>query len=319
MASGNNITLSGGQTMTLVNAGDIISHPDFNNARTNVNRLLGNATDVQLGSFVAANTYGYTQGGAGVTSVSTGDLVYASSGSTVGFKNLQDDVQEICLFQGRTPRSATDKQDGNLITASDWNDLMQDIEDCWNNRFSPAARSLENDYLASRNTPWNNTLDYTVSWEFDTETDCRAFFNLGGALGVGGSFEPANDDDKNVLWSNMMQTMGDTFLYYSTSSNSVQSSSVGFYDLTADYQELLTYTPGSATYASAYTSNYIRVFAKVNSITNPTIVTMLYRLYDGDGGAYLDEDVVGDLTFNGRRRAPSANGTGFDIPVPTAY
>lgn len=320
MASGSLITLTGGVSMRQVNAGDIISKADFNNARTNVDRLLGTSTDVTLGTYDAASTYGYGQGGAGVNSVSTGDLVYAEASATVGFKNLQDDIQEICLFLGRTPRSAVDKTSGDSITASDWNDLMQDVEDCWNNRFSPAARSLETDITTTRTAPWNNTLDYVYTWTFSNEDDCRKFFNLGGALGMGAELAPANDDDKNVLWSNMMQTMGDTFLYYNTSSNSVQSAGIGFYDLTTTNRELLTYTPGSATYASSYTNNFIKVFARVNSAANPTSVTMTYRMYDGDGvyGADVDEDVEGVLDVNGRRRAPNPNGTGFSVPVPTA-
>ena len=41
MASGSSYTVSGGTTMTGVVAGDVIDDADFNNARTNVNTLMG--------------------------------------------------------------------------------------------------------------------------------------------------------------------------------------------------------------------------------------------------------------------------------------
>jgi len=43
---------------------------DFNNARTNVNNLLANAQDVTLGTYTASSTFGYTQGGVGVSAAS---------------------------------------------------------------------------------------------------------------------------------------------------------------------------------------------------------------------------------------------------------
>jgi hypothetical protein len=41
MASGSTVSLSGGTTMTQVVSGDTILDDDFNNARTNVNTLMG--------------------------------------------------------------------------------------------------------------------------------------------------------------------------------------------------------------------------------------------------------------------------------------
>ena len=56
MASGSTVSLSGGTTMTQVVAGDIILDDDFNNARTNVNTLMGTAADVTLGTYTASST-----------------------------------------------------------------------------------------------------------------------------------------------------------------------------------------------------------------------------------------------------------------------
>jgi len=100
MASGSTVTISGGTNMTQVVAGDIIDDLDFNNARTNVNTLLGTAADVTFGNGTMPATtgiYGYGQGGAGVNAASAGGLVYADN-ATGGFKRLQDDVQALCAF-----------------------------------------------------------------------------------------------------------------------------------------------------------------------------------------------------------------------------
>ena len=62
MASGSTVSLSGGTTMTQVVSGDTILDDDFNNARTNVNTLLGTAADVTLGTYTASSTKGWGQG-----------------------------------------------------------------------------------------------------------------------------------------------------------------------------------------------------------------------------------------------------------------
>ena len=68
-----------------------------------------------------------------------------------------------------------------------------------------------------------------------------------------------------------------------TSSGSTGTSAgKGFYELTASYQDLYTkYGSGS------YASNYYLIRAKVNSTTNPTIITFQVRFRDdhalGDG------------------------------------
>ena len=74
MASGSAVTITGGTNMTQVVAGtDTIAAADFNNARTNVNTLLSGAADVTTGTFTVANTYGWNQGGAGVSAASAGN------------------------------------------------------------------------------------------------------------------------------------------------------------------------------------------------------------------------------------------------------
>ena len=134
MASGSAVTITGGTNMTQVVAGtDTIAAADFNNARTNVNTLLSGAADVTTGTFTVANTYGWNQGGAGVSAASAGNTVQDTGAG--GFKDLQDDVQAMCAFLGQSVRSGvgSDVSTSDTITAATWNNLMLNVKDCWDN------------------------------------------------------------------------------------------------------------------------------------------------------------------------------------------
>ena len=62
--------------------------------------------------------------------------------------------------------------------------------------------------------------------------------------------------------------------------------------------------------------HHIHQTAKVNSTTNPTIITLQTKLRD-EGDNVLDEAVDGTLTINARRLQPNANGSGFSFATPT--
>ena len=337
MASGSTITSSGMTTMTQVVAGtDTVAPADFNNARTNVNLLLGTAADVTLGTYTAASTYGYTQGGAGVAAASTGGLVYADN-ATGGFKRLQDDVQSLCAFLGQTVRTGvgTDVTTSNTISATTWNNLMLNIKDCWDNRFSPASTSMSSDSNVTRTTAWTSTLTEETTWTFASEGAARAFFNAGGALGVSSTRSGGSSSTQNTDWTNLLSAMGDVLMNYNdTSASSGTSAGLGFYELTTSYQQLyIKYGSG------AYASNYFRLEGKVNSTTDPTVVTLKATWFDpytaaaaaaadgaigpdgvpssGDETSGYTDAIDGTLTLNARRRQPNANGSSISITAPS--
>lgn len=314
MASGSTVSISGGTDMTQVVAGtDLIAAADFNNARTNVNTLLSGAADVTLGTFTLASTYGWNQGGAGVAAATTGNNVTATGAG--GFKDLQDDVQAMCAFLGVTVRSGvgSDVTTADTITAATWNNLMLNIKDCWDNRFSPNSRTASTDASVTRTTAWTNTLTQETTWTFANEGACRAFFNGGGAVGVSASRSGGSTHDQNTQWTNKLSALSDVWLYHDTTTASAGTSAgIGFYELTTAYQQLVIYYGG----ASPYTSDYVKVDAKVNSTTNPTVVTVKMTLLDA-GDNVLDQNVDGTLTINARRNQPDASGSGFSFAVPT--
>ena len=316
MASGSTITAGGMQTMTqVVAATDLVEPADFNNARTNIDRLLGTAQSVNTGGYVANDTYGWTQGGAGVSAASSGGLIYADN-ATGGFKRLQDDVQAACAYLGVALRSGvgTDVTSATTISAATWNNLMLNVQDIWNARFSPASRTATTQDSAQRTTSWTNTLTQVTTWTFSSATDARSFFNLGGALGMSASRTGGHTRSQNTNWTNKLDAIGDVFMYHNDTQASAGSpASLGFYDLTTSNQTLLQYFGSPAPYGS----DFVRVSARVNSTTAPTQVIITTELQDAGDGV-LDDVVDGTLTINARRNLPNENGSGFSIAAPSA-
>jgi hypothetical protein len=300
--------------MTQVVTGDVIDDADYNNMRDNIEKLFGEAPIVGLGTFTASNTYGWNQGGSGVSAVSAGEVVDASS--TNGFKDLQDDVQAMCAFLGVSVRTGvgSDVTSSDTITGATWSNTMLNIQDCWNNRFSPASRTAATDGSTTRTAAWTNTLTQETSFAFSSQGAARAYFNAGGGVGVGSSRSGGSSHTQNTQWTNKLNAISDVFLYHDTTSGSAGTSAgIGFYELTTSYQQLLIYYGG----ASPYTSDYVKVEGRVNSVSAPTTVYIKITLLDA-GDNVLDQNVDGTLTISARRNSPNANGSGFSFANPSA-
>lgn len=330
MASGSSYTVSGGTTMTGVVAGDVIDDADFNNARTNVNTLMGTAADVTLGTYTASSTKGWGQGGAGVNAASAGGLIYADN-ATGGFKRLQDDVQAMCAFLGVSVRTGvgSDVADGGSITATTWTNLMLNIQDCWNARFSPASDTGATGDSSTFTSTWNTSLSAETTFTFASEGACRAYFNGGGKVGHTSTRSGGSSTTQNTNWTDTLSALGNYQLKHDTSyAASGTNSGLGFYELTTSYQTLWTKF-GSGSYAS----NFYRVEGKINSTTNPTVITLKSTWSDphAEGAGSLGEDgqagtgdeafgndyIDGTLTLNGNTFTPNASGSGFSFTAPT--
>ena len=329
MASGSDITATGMQTMTQVVAStDLVSATDFNNMQENIGRLLGNAQDITLGSGTSGSTYGWSQGGAGVADATTGNTITRTGAG--GFKDLQDDVQAMCAFLGVSLRAGVGADVGTTttISATTWNNTMLNIRDCWNSRFTPSSLTVSTPNNTFYSSAWgglvneNNhgstamnpeTLTQVTTWSFTSEANCRAFFNMGGRLGVSASRTGGSSTDQNTQWSTKLSNLGDVYINASTAGAGAGSpSGVGFYDLTTSDQQIVIYYGG----ANPYSNDYIQVKARVNSTTNPTqvIITTVMRDEDDNNS---DASVDGTMTINARRWYPDANGSGFTPPIAT--
>ena len=331
MASGSTVTGDGLTTMTQVVAGtDNVLDTDFNNARTNVNLLMGNANDRTLGTYDATYSYGWQQGGVGVSAASDGGLIYADN-ATGGFKRLQDDVQAMCAFLGVSVRTGvgSDVSSGGSITAATWNNLMLNIQDCWNARFSPASTTTTSSTAATRTSSWNASITQTTTFTFSNENLTRAWFNAGGALGFSASRSGGSSTTQNTNWSDLLSAMGDVMIIHNTGSGSSGTNAgVGFYELGTSFATIWTKF-GSGSYAS----NFFRMEGKVDSTTNPTVVSLKATFSDphseGSGAlgpdgiastgdeAYGNDYIDGTLTLTPRVKVADASGSGFTFTAPT--
>tara|TARA_R110001632_G_scaffold51810_1_gene128853 strand:+ start:808 stop:1827 length:1020 start_codon:yes stop_codon:yes gene_type:complete len=330
MPSGSNYNVSGGTTMTGVASGDNVEATDFNNMRTNINSLMGTAADVTLGTFTASNTFGWGQGGAGVNAASAGGLIYADN-ATGGFQRLQDDIQAACAFLGVSVRSGvgTDVADGGTISAATWTNSMLNIQDCWNNRFSPASVTNATGNSATYTSAWANSLSSQTTYTFASEAALRSYFNGGGGIGFSSTRSGGSSTTQNTNWTDTLSALGDAFMLHDTASaSSGTNAGKGIYELTTSYQTIWTKF-GSGSYAS----NFFKMEAKVNSTTNPTVVTLRATWSDphAEGSGALgpdgiagtgDEDfnndgIDGTITLNGRTKTPGASGSGFSFSAPT--
>jgi hypothetical protein len=279
----------------------------------NLSRQLATPADVTLGSYSASSTYGYNQSALSLNAA-TGEAISASN-SSQGYKNLQDEVQALAAFTGTSlySSSSTDKVAGNSITASDWSNLMEDTKTLFDARLSIPSGSLTTDAsgTTTRTAGWGSSSTPEITHEFthsfSSEGHARGFFNAGGEVlftasrsgGTSGS-GAGTIGSQNTNWTNLLSAMGTlTFnLNNLTSSGSTGTSAgKGFYELTTSFVQMYSkYGSGS------YASNYYKIDAKVNSTTNPTVVTFRvtfrddHALGDGIGADGIDgnaDDSVG--------------------------
>jgi len=309
MATGLDVLVTGGTTMKRVVAGtDLVEAADFNKPNQNMDFLLGTAQDVTLGTYSESTTFGYGQGGTGISNASISASILAS-GAAGAFGSLQDDIQALCAFLGQSVRATVDSDvtTSSTITAQTWSNLMLNVKDCWDNRFSPAGRTASTDATVTRTTAWTNTLTQITTWTFSTEHTCRAFFNGGGQIGVSGSRSGGTSSTQNTSVTDRLTALGDVFLTYNdTVTGAGTNANLGFYELTATDQQLVEYYGGS----SPYGSDKFRVLAKVDSITNPTVVTITIELTDVTD-TNVDDAPDGTLSINARRNHPNLSGSGF--------
>jgi hypothetical protein len=212
---------------------------------------------------------------------------------------------------------------------------MLNIKDCWDNRFSATSKTLSTIASVTRTTAWAGSLSQETTWTWASEGACRAFFNAGGRVGVSSTRTGGSASTQNTDWANLLSSVGDVLMNYdNTAASSGTSAGKGFYELTTSYQQLLIkYGSG------AYASNYFLVEGKVNSTTNPTVVSIKCTWVDpytaaaaaaadgaigpdgvpgsGDEASGYTDSIDGTLTLNARRDQPNANGSSITIAAPT--
>ena len=320
MASGSTLTVSGGTNMVQVVANtDTVQPADYDNMVANVYRQLGSPNDVTLGSYTLSTVYGYNNA-TGSLDAASGETINASSTDN-GYKNLQDEVQSLATFLGLTltGNSGSDRTSSNTITAADWNNLMTDVKACFDARVAVPSSSLTTDAADTSTSAWGsaseNEITHQFTMTFGSEAACRGFFNSGGEVLFTGSRSGGTSGSaagtigsQNANWTSLLSAMGTLTFNLDdlvSSGSTGTSANKGFYELTTSFQTLYT-KPGSG----AYSSNYYRIQGKVDSTTNPTVLTFKVIMRDDHAlGSGVGPDGVAGNADDSQGYVDSVDGT----------
>ena len=176
MASGPSIPISGGTDMTAVVIGDQILPADFNEARTNLDRILSAPTSV-------SDVHGLNQGGVSVGQATTGTTIEAL-GSAGAFTELQNDIQSVNTFYGATTNVhiQTDIVAGQVIEANEWNGMMYDTKERWDDGAKTYISSTKtyptsDTWVIANDGTWTGTLTSIVTFTWTNTADMNSFFN----------------------------------------------------------------------------------------------------------------------------------------------
>ena len=306
--------------------GDIIRAARFNNLQSRIETILGNGT----------GTDGYGQP-VSSEQVNVNDQNFLLSVERMN--NLYNDMVNARVHQTNSiPTEITEvtinnivaeetsefiDDDGNVTTDpdgaskgfADFERLMTEIE---TDKFLIDIDQADStDVITSqRTTSWNGVLTHIVQVTFTDADARRHFFNSGGAITfratlTGGSGQKTND------WRTILTNMGTISMNYNSTTStgsgdtSPTGSTIGNYDLTANYQMIFRKNGSAAVYAE----NDYNIQAK--EIADNAIEFLIEFRDDDTGdrtgiGPAVDENVNGTLTSTvGTFRA-----TGIYVEVP---
>ena len=218
---------------------------------------------------------------------------------------IAEDVSYEVSDQGITTTGTNDSAKG----IADFEALMTIVE---NDKFllHPTQAATQNLISNSRSAPWNGTIVFEFSVNFDDENHRRHFFNAGGelrfTLNNSGATLP-----KGLDWNSMLQNIGTITFNYSTTNSSGKGtgSSIGNYDLTEVYQLIFSHTGSGVVYGG----NDFKIRAKAFENT----VTFQVEFQDIVQVSNVDNNVDGNLTVNVQQYYADSEEVSINTPQTT--
>lgn len=255
--------------------GSIIVASDYMTFRGNnaPNEAYSNAT-IATNRVAALIGVGYGQRGYGQTSTT----LPTTSGNTVvrasTWNNLRSAMSAINVHTGSGLTLQPALNVGDLIVANDgrtpFPNIATLISNLDSNRFliDGSQTSLSVVLTSTRTTSWTNSVTHEFTATFQTEDLARYFFNAGGEIRLVASRTGGVTNGPNTAISDMLSSSGTVkFGAVATSytgTGGTVASSIGYYGLTDNYQQIF-YHAGSGPYANVnYTitarrENYVGV------------------------------------------------------------
>lgn len=143
-------------------------------------------------------------------------------------------------------------------------------------------------------TEWNNTITHSVVIT-DTYDNLRYFFNSGGTINFSASIVGSTGTLKDVSWNSILGQVGIVSMNHNIAVDNTGFSTpgtVGFAYL-ATTDSLIYQRAGAA--GTEFASNTYSIYARLDNITIPTIITFTIEFADNDTTG-ADINVTGTLT-----------------------
>jgi len=275
---------------------------DYNLIKTKVNRWFA---DNYFGSISFGNgNQSYGWGGSEVSGVIAGDLITAAQVNfLVDRCNLGGDV--VNNVSSALPQIVP----GDLIEAEEISAIDSTADLITTNRLDIEAveMSLNAGGSSVRTTNWGAAIDCTFRYTLTSFDRARYFFNSGGALNISAaitSYSTGTGWD-GAGFNEIFTTMGTVLMNHTETTQSGAGgtpTSIGYYDLTTNYQTIFSQT-GSGAYTDAVlliearygsSGTYVEIRITLTpgagrTVDGTTTITTQYRKLDNQssGGASL--------------------------------
>lgn len=246
--------------------------------------------------------------GTGSATFGYGQSVVSSgvfSGNTITasqWDDLRNDIISIKIHQDGFTPTIRDIAAGDLIDDTSSDPKIQYanlLTDAETNRFSLASSQSQVSDKGSKvfTSAWSTTAEMTVTLTFLNANDARYFFNSGSTVRIESSRTGGSGTAQNSSWSNLLDSVGAK----SFGADPDLDQFANFYTLTNNYQTYFFDTS-----SSPYTANVYRLLAKCNvsdnstgTATEVTLKVLLEDSYVDSGPAVAPGDSVdGTLTID---------------------
>lgn len=295
--------------------GSIIQAADYNGFAGDTPASAAYASDSAAQNKVAALVgVGYGNRGYGQSStlapVSIGNTVTA-----VQWNTLQTDMGVINTHTGSTLTLQPTVSAGDTILAQDGSggrvNIGALVSTLDNNRnlASISQMAVTNVLSSVRTASWGgSTLIHSFTVDFGTEDAARYFFNAGSQIRFSASRTGGSGSAIDNSWTNLLNNVGTVQFGYNytayTGSGGYATSNLGYYGLTASYQQIFAHYgdgSGSGYYYYGYGSTSYTIFARRESYAglngaNGSLLRFSVQFDDTSAYAYYSGQVTGTLT-----------------------
>jgi hypothetical protein len=242
-----------------VNIGNLITAVNFN--------TLADLIDDWFSDGCAACSFGngnqkFGWGGSTISNKNIGEVITAVNfNEMIDRINIGEDI--VNGVAGALSRVSI----SNPITATIYNNIQSKEVSirALKNTIEAAELSIHAGTTDARTTAWAGTINNVIRYTFANFNKARYLFNSGGALLI--SLVLAGGTTGNAAnWTTLFSTMGTITMDFENTSQSGSGGtggSIGYYDLTTNYQQIFTQSG-----TGAYTDNEIIIYARRSASGN---------------------------------------------------